>query len=224
MFFPKSTTKLNVLFSLKLMSDETNFGQFTLKTFDFTQYMKLDSAAAAALHLTAYGAETFLTTAKSGTPRTVTALLNRCRTSGGQRLLNQWVKQPLTDKGNSVKLICTEACLRIGSTARIDKRLDIVEAFVNDVHLRQNITEDHLRRMPDYQRLAKKLQRRKANLQDLYKYDTVIVRFGTSKIFLLKSLPRTCTFAGLDGLSSWLRRTAQHCALERFSAAFAHIV
>nr|CAG4649158.1 EOG090X02H9 [Scapholeberis mucronata] len=137
---------------LELMSDETNFGQFTLQNFDFTQYMRLDSAAAAALHLTSYGAESStVLTSKSGAPRTIAALLNKCRTSGGQRLLAQWIRQPLTDK------------------SRIDRRLDVVETFVNDVHLRQTITEDHLRRMPDYQRLAKKLQRSKANLQDLYK-------------------------------------------------------
>ena len=81
------------------MSDESNFGQFTLSTFDLTQYMRLDSAAAAALHLSTYGADvTSINSVKSGAPRTITALLNKCRTSGGQRLLSQWIKQPLTDK------------------------------------------------------------------------------------------------------------------------------
>ncbi len=51
------------------MSDETNFA---LETFDFTQYMKLDYAAASVLHFIAYGVETFLATAKSGTRRTGT--------------------------------------------------------------------------------------------------------------------------------------------------------
>ena len=53
---------------------------------------------------------------------------------------------------------------------RIERRLDLVETFVNDVHLRQTITEDHLRRMPDFQRIAKKLQKSRAKLIDLYKY------------------------------------------------------
>lgn len=81
------------------MADDTNFGQYSLQNFDFTQYMRLDSAASAALHLTSYGAEaSTMVTSKAGAPRTIAALLNRCRTSGGQRLLAQWIKQPLTDK------------------------------------------------------------------------------------------------------------------------------
>ena len=70
-----------------------------LSTFDFTQYMRIDLAASASLHLTSYGAESStILTSKSGAPRTIAALLNKCRTSGGQRLLAQWIKQPLTDK------------------------------------------------------------------------------------------------------------------------------
>lgn len=148
---------------LSLMSDESNFGQFTLSTFDLTQYMRLDSAAAAALHLSTYGADvTSINSVKSGAPRTITALLNKCRTSGGQRLLSQWIKQPLTDK------------------SKIEERLDVVETFVNDVHLRQTVTEDHLRRMPDLQRLSKKLQKAKANLQDCYK-----IYLGLSRLPML---------------------------------------
>lgn len=78
-------------------------GQYTLNTFDFSQYVRLDSAAAAALHLTSYGAESMMIAssgmANKGAPRTISALLNKCRTSGGQRLLSQWIKQPLTNKG-----------------------------------------------------------------------------------------------------------------------------
>ena len=69
-----------------------------MQTFDFTQFMRLDSAAANALHLTSYGSEPIQLTAKAGPPRTIAALLNKCRTPGGQRLLAQWIKQPLTDK------------------------------------------------------------------------------------------------------------------------------
>jgi DNA mismatch repair protein MSH2 len=81
------------------MADETNFGQYSLHKFDFTQYMRLDSAASAALHLTSYGAEvSTMVTSKAGAPRTIAALLNKCRTSGGQQLLAQWIKQPLQIK------------------------------------------------------------------------------------------------------------------------------
>lgn len=78
-------------------------------------------------------------------------ILDKCRTSQGHRLLAQWIRQPLKD-----------LCL-------IKERHDIVETLVNDNELRTNLSEDHLRRIPDLQVLAKKLARKKSTLQDLYK-------------------------------------------------------
>lgn len=67
------------------------------------------------------------------------------------RLLAQWVKQPLRD------------------LASITERHDIVEILTLETELRQSLHEDHLRRMPDLQALARRLQRKKASMQDCYR-------------------------------------------------------
>ena len=136
---------------LGVMHDASNHGQYTLAQHDLSAYMKLDASALRALNL--------MPSAKDGANRSMSiyGLLNRCKTAMGSRLLSQWLKQPLLDN------------------TKINQRLRLVQAFVDNVELRQSLQED-LKAIPDLYRLAKRFQRGIANLEDVVRAYQVVIR------------------------------------------------
>jgi DNA mismatch repair protein MSH2 len=137
---------------LQLLGNEQNFGKFTLKHHDLSQYMRLDGPALAALNL--------LPTAQDGPSKNTSlyGLLNRCRTAQGSRLFAQWLKQPLL------------------SLDQITRRQDIVQAFVENTELRQMLQEVDLNHIPDLHRLGKRFLKGNATLQDVVRIYQMVIR------------------------------------------------
>jgi len=136
---------------LGVLADPSNYGQFQLYQHDLSQYMKLDASALKALNM--------MPGPRDGSKNmSLYGLLNHCKTPIGSRLLAQWLKQPLM------------------SLEEIEKRQQLVEAFVVDTKLRQTMQEDHLKSIPDLYRLAKKFQRKVASLEDVVRAYQVAIR------------------------------------------------
>ncbi len=78
------------------MSEESNFGAYKLSTFDFSQYLRLDNAAVKALNVEAQLGDI----QAGGDLHTshLSSILNHCGSAQGQRLLMQWLRQPLLDE------------------------------------------------------------------------------------------------------------------------------
>lgn len=81
-----------LLIYLSLLSDVGLHGHFRLHRHDLSQYMKLDASALKALNLMPNPQEL-----GGNKNMSLYGLLNKCKTSQGQRLLGRWLKQPLVN-------------------------------------------------------------------------------------------------------------------------------
>lgn len=128
----------------ELLADESNYGNYSLQSYNLDSYMRLDSAAMKALNVLESKTDANKNFSLFG-------LMNRTCTAGmGKRLLHMWLKQPLLD------------------VKEINLRLDIVQAFVEDAVLRQELRQ-HLKRISDIERLVRNLEKQRAGLQHVVK-------------------------------------------------------
>ncbi|KAI8321206.1 DNA mismatch repair protein [Martensiomyces pterosporus] len=141
----------SVIQYLNLLMVDMGANHYTIYTHNLAQYMKLDASAVQALNL--------VPAPQDGASKTMSlqGLLNRCKTSQGQRLLEQWLKQPLL------------------SVEEIEDRLSLVELFFNDSDMREILRAAHLRNMPDFKRLANRFNRGSATLQDIVRCYQVVI-------------------------------------------------
>ncbi|GMH34046.1 hypothetical protein BSKO_01880 [Bryopsis sp. KO-2023] len=138
---PLASQALAAVIAFSELAASTYRGRLELSLHDIGSSMRLDSAAQRALNL-------FPQKNDDNKVLSVYGLLNRARTAMGKRKLKVWMKQPLV-KEDDVKM-----------------RLDIVETFVENTELREQI-RDCLRGYPDVERLTRKLSRKKCSLADL---------------------------------------------------------
>ncbi|KAM7277946.1 hypothetical protein ACFE04_005080 [Oxalis oulophora] len=128
----------------ELLADESNYGNYAIRKYNLESYMRLDSAAMKALNVLESKTDANKNFSLFG-------LMNRTCTAGmGKRLLHMWLKQPLIDVNE------------------INSRLDLVQAFVEDTALRQDLRQ-HLKRISDIERLVHNLQKKRAGLHHIVK-------------------------------------------------------
>ncbi|RAL64672.1 hypothetical protein DID88_001705 [Monilinia fructigena] len=151
--------------------------------------MKLDAAALKALNL--------ILTERWSKTMSLYGLLNHCKTPVGSRLLAQWLKQPLM------------------SLEEIEKRQQLVEAFVEDQELRQSIQEEHMKSIPDLYRLAKRFQKKLANLEDVVRAYQVVIRIPGFVDTLEAVMDEKYRIALDEAYTTKLRECSEHLEIGR---------
>ena len=130
--------------SLELGEKVETHGRHRMVISHLSEYVKVDAAAIRALDL--------LPIQKRRSTDAVTpsllSVLNHCCTKMGSRMLETWIRQPLTNK------------------EKIEERLNIVESLVDDSELRDTLCQEKLRGIPDVDVVIRVLKRKKCRLRD----------------------------------------------------------
>ncbi|XP_055634998.1 DNA mismatch repair protein spellchecker 1 [Toxorhynchites rutilus septentrionalis] len=138
---------------LELVENTSNHGQYEIKLLNLNRFVHLDAAAVSALNLFPEPGSNM-----SSKWQSVLGVLDRCRTPQGHRLMAQWLKQPLR------------------SMDMIKDRHDIVECLVDSTATRTELHDLHMKRLPDVLIIIRKLLRKKASLQDMFRLYQIILR------------------------------------------------
>lgn len=125
-----------LLMETRLLDDPSQVGQYALRVFAPSSYMRLDQATFSALHIFPEREQQRPTPGNS-----LFGLLNKCRTPMGTQRLKTWIVQPSLDLNE------------------IQHRQDIVALFLRHPDLRQVLSHDHLQRLPNLDALLYKLHR-----------------------------------------------------------------
>ena len=133
----------------------------SIKAYSVTDYMVLDCATRRNLELT----ETMLEKTKKGS---LLYVLDKTKTAMGARMIRSFLEQPLTDK------------------KKINERLDAVQAFTEDLILREELRE-YLNPVYDLERLMGKINYHSANPRDLIAFANSIRMLPPIKELLLTS-------------------------------------
>ncbi|KAK4374632.1 hypothetical protein RND71_005309 [Anisodus tanguticus] len=170
-----------ILSYAELLADESNYGNYTVKQYNLNSYMRLDSAAMRALNVMESKSDANKNFSLFG-------LMNRTCTAGmGKRLLHMWLKQPLLD------------------VDEINCRLDLVQAFVEDAALRQDLRQ-HLKRISDIELLTRNLERKRASLLHVVKLYQSGIRIPFIKSVLVRYDGQFATLIReryIDPLEKW---------------------
>ncbi|MBQ6319810.1 MAG: DNA mismatch repair protein MutS [Lachnospiraceae bacterium] len=157
-------------------SQKGSIGQIrSINIYNVSDYMILDSATRRNLELT----ETMLDKTKKGS---LLYVLDKTKTAMGARMIRAFLEQPLTDK------------------TQIQNRLDAVEAFKDDLILREEIRE-YLSPVYDLERLMGKINYHSANPRDLIAFANSIRMLPPVKNLLLDSKVTTVRKLG-EGLDT----------------------
>ncbi|CCE61159.1 hypothetical protein TPHA_0A00740 [Tetrapisispora phaffii CBS 4417] len=146
---------------LEILQGQDSLGKFELVEYSINNIMKLDASAVKALNLfpnnnaqsymqSNLAASNGYSNSNESKISSLFQLLNNCKTKAGVRLLNEWLKQPLTD------------------LAEINKRHDLVEFLIDQLELRETLQTNYLPSIPDVRRITKKLHKN-GNLEDILK-------------------------------------------------------
>ncbi|KAJ6219614.1 hypothetical protein RDWZM_005426 [Blomia tropicalis] len=134
---------------LDLMKDRFCYSNYHLKLIESETFVRLDLSSISNLHL-------FPKNRSQKEIHSLFQVLNHCKTISGQKLLDSFIRQPLTD------------------LAAIEQRLDNVEFFRNNLIITSAFYEHFLAKIPDITKVYKKLTNGRCKLKDLYQVYCVV--------------------------------------------------